>query len=155
MQVEGKLQPAVATQVESPIEATNQPSSAMPAKSTTKTKNAKVENRSIRVQLEKIERLMNMFEESVIERGRIDELAQTIQNKELIEHLNRLGDISKDIQNVLLNMRMVPIETVFNRFAYGTYVSERFREKIDLQITGEDTEVDKIVIDEIGDHSFI
>ena len=35
--------------------------------------------------------------------------------------------------------------------AYGTYVSERFREKIDLQITGEDTEVDKIVIDEIGD----
>lgn len=111
-----------------------------------------MENRSIRVQLEKIERLMNMFEESVIERGRIDELAQTIQNKELIEHLNRLGDISKDIQNVLLNMRMVPIETVFNRFpAYGTYVSERFREKIDLQITGEDTEVDKIVIDEIGD----
>ena len=75
-----------------------------------------MENRSIRVQLEKIERLMNMFEESVIERGRIDELAQAIQNKELIEHLNRLGDISKDIQNVLLNMRMVPIETVFNRF---------------------------------------
>ncbi len=47
------------------------------------------------MQLEKIERLMNMFEESVIERGRIDELAQAIQNKELIEHLNRLGDISK------------------------------------------------------------
>lgn len=116
VQVEEMLQPAVATQVESPIVATNQPTSAMPAKSTTKTKNAKVENRSIRVQLEKIERLMNMFEESVIERGRIDELAQTIQNKELIEHLNRLGDISKDIQNVLLNMRMVPIETVFNRF---------------------------------------
>ncbi|MGU3441889.1 chemotaxis protein CheW [Bacillus cereus] len=139
VQVEGKLQPAVATQVESPIEATNQPSSAMPAKSTTKTKNAKVENRSIRVQLEKIERLMNMFEESVIERGRIDELAQTIQNKELIEHLNRLGDISKDIQNVLLNMRMVRM------------LAKDLGEKIDLQITGEDTEVDKIVIDEIGD----
>ncbi|SMD39670.1 chemotaxis protein CheA [Bacillus sp. JKS001846] len=139
VQVEEKLQPAVATQVESPIEATNQPSSAMPAKSTTKTKNAKVENRSIRVQLEKIERLMNMFEESVIERGRIDELAQTIQNKELIEHLNRLGDISKDIQNVLLNMRMVRM------------LAKDLGKKIDLQITGEDTEVDKIVIDEIGD----
>ncbi|HEF7290083.1 MULTISPECIES: chemotaxis protein CheA [Bacillus] len=152
VQVEGKLQPAVATQVESPIEATNQPSSAMPAKSTTKTKNAKVENRSIRVQLEKIERLMNMFEESVIERGRIDELAQTIQNKELIEHLNRLGDISKDIQNVLLNMRMVPIETVFNRFPRMVrMLAKDLGKKIDLQITGEDTEVDKIVIDEIGD----
>ncbi|HFJ9424484.1 chemotaxis protein CheA [Bacillus cereus] len=152
VQVEEKLQPAVVTQVKSPIEATNQPSSAMPAKSTTKTKNAKVENRSIRVQLEKIERLMNMFEESVIERGRIDELAQTIQNKELIEHLNRLGDISKDIQNVLLNMRMVPIETVFNRFPRMVrMLAKDLGKKIDLQITGEDTEVDKIVIDEIGD----
>ncbi|MGE6961183.1 chemotaxis protein CheW [Bacillus thuringiensis] len=152
VQVEEKLQPAVVTQVKSPIEATNQPSSTMPAKSTTKTKNAKVENRSIRVQLEKIERLMNMFEESVIERGRIDELAQIIQNKELIEHLNRLGDISKDIQNVLLNMRMVPIETVFNRFPRMVrMLAKDIGKKIDLQITGEDTEVDKIVIDEIGD----
>lgn len=152
VQVEEKLQPAVVTQVKSPIEATNQPPSTMPAKSTTKTKNAKVENRSIRVQLEKIERLMNMFEESVIERGRIDELAQTIQNKELIEHLNRLGDISKDIQNVLLNMRMVPIETVFNRFPRMVrMLAKDLGKKIDLQITGEDTEVDKIVIDEIGD----
>ena len=109
-----------------------------------------MENRSIRVQLEKIERLMNMFEESVIERGRIDELAQTIQNKELIEHLNRLGDISKDIQNVLLNMRMVPIETVFNRFPRMVRMLAKDLGKIDLQITGEDTEVDKIVIDEIA-----
>ncbi|MGH1042615.1 chemotaxis protein CheA [Bacillus wiedmannii] len=141
-----------ATHVESTKEVSKQPASATPAKSTAKTKNGKVENRSIRVQLEKIERLMNMFEESVIERGRIDELAQAIQNKELIEHLNRLGDISKDIQNVLLNMRMVPIETVFNRFPRMVrMLAKDLGKKIDLQITGEDTEVDKIVIDEIGD----
>ncbi|HDR4592353.1 TPA: chemotaxis protein CheA [Bacillus cereus] len=141
-----------ATHVESTKEVSKQSTNATPAKSTTKTKNGKVENRSIRVQLEKIERLMNMFEESVIERGRIDELAQAIQNKELIEHLNRLGDISKDIQNVLLNMRMVPIETVFNRFPRMVrMLAKDLGKKIDLQITGEDTEVDKIVIDEIGD----
>lgn len=150
--IEAVVQPAMVTQMETPIEEVAQPASATSAKSTTKTKNAKVENRSIRVQLEKIERLMNMFEESVIERGRIDELAQTIQNKELIEHLNRLGDISKDIQNVLLNMRMVPIETVFNRFPRMVrMLAKDLGKKIDLQITGEDTEVDKIVIDEIGD----
>ncbi|MBL2556950.1 chemotaxis protein CheA, partial [Klebsiella pneumoniae] len=80
-----------ATHVESTKEVSKQSTNATPAKSTGKTKNGKVENRSIRVQLEKIERLMNMFEESVIERGRIDELAQAIQNKELIEHLNRFG----------------------------------------------------------------
>lgn len=141
-----------ATHVESTKEVLKQSANATPAKSAAKTKNGKVENRSIRVQLEKIERLMNMFEESVIERGRIDELAQAIQNKELIEHLNRLGDISKDIQNVLLNMRMVPIETVFNRFPRMVrMLAKDLGKKIDLQITGEDTEVDKIVIDEIGD----
>ncbi|PFJ17255.1 chemotaxis protein CheA [Bacillus cereus] len=149
VQVGENGQPIVASRVES-SQTTNTISA--PAKNNSKTKNAKVENRSIRVQLEKIERLMNMFEESVIERGRIDELAETIQNKELIEHLNRLGDISKDIQNVLLNMRMVPIETVFNRFPRMVrMLAKDLGKKIDLQITGEDTEVDKIVIDEIGD----
>ncbi|HDX9610600.1 chemotaxis protein CheA [Bacillus toyonensis] len=152
VQIEKMIQSSAVAQVVSPVEAPKQPANTTPAKSTVKTKNAKVENRSIRVQLEKIETLMNMFEESVIERGRIDELAQTIQNKELIEHLNRLGDISKDIQNVLLNMRMVPIETVFNRFPRMVrMLAKDLGKKIDLQITGESTEVDKIVIDEIGD----
>lgn len=152
VQIEKMIQSSAVAQVVTPVEAPKQPANTTPAKSTVKTKNAKVENRSIRVQLEKIETLMNMFEESVIERGRIDELAQTIQNKELIEHLNRLGDISKDIQNVLLNMRMVPIETVFNRFPRMVrMLAKDLGKKIDLQITGEDTEVDKIVIDEIGD----
>ncbi|MBJ8015567.1 chemotaxis protein CheA [Bacillus mycoides] len=149
---EGIVQSIAATQLDPSLEVRTPTASTTPAKSNTKTKNAKVENRSIRVQLEKIERLMNMFEESVIERGRIDELAETIQNKELIEHLNRLGDISKDIQNVLLNMRMVPIETVFNRFPRMVrMLAKDLGKKIDLQIKGEDTEVDKIVIDEIGD----
>ncbi|MGE6309764.1 chemotaxis protein CheW [Bacillus cereus] len=152
VQVEETIQQVETRQLESSLELPIQPVSNTSTKRTTKTKNAKVENRSIRVQLEKIETLMNMFEESVIERGRIDELAETIQNKELIEHLNRLRDISKDIQNVLLNMRMVPIETVFNRFPRMVrMLAKDLGKKIDLQITGEDTEVDKIVIDEIGD----
>lgn len=152
VQVEETIPQVETRQLKSPLELPIQPVSNTSTKSTTKTKNAKVENRSIRVQLEKIETLMNMFEESVIERGRIDELAETIQNKELIEHLNRLGDISKDIQNVLLNMRMVPIETVFNRFPRMVrMLAKDLGKKIDLQIKGEDTEVDKIVIDEIGD----
>ncbi|MBE7118970.1 chemotaxis protein CheW [Bacillus cereus] len=152
VQVEEMIQQVETRQMGASLELSTPPVSNTSTKSITKTKNAKVENRSIRVQLEKIERLMNMFEESVIERGRIDELAETIQNKELIEHLNRLGDISKDIQNVLLNMRMVPIETVFNRFPRMVrMLAKDLEKKIDLQITGEDTEVDKIVIDEIGD----
>ncbi|EUJ29028.1 Chemotaxis protein CheA [Listeria grayi] len=112
----------------------------------------KVESKSIRVQLEKIEKLMNIFEESVIERAKIDEIAEKTHNKELMEHLKRFGTISKEIQNGLLEMRMVPIDSVFNRFPKMVRtLAKDLGKKIDLIIEGADTEVDKIVIDEIGD----
>lgn len=121
-------------------------------KTTQKAAAALAENKSIRVQLEKIEQLMNVFEESVVERGKIEDVAQRLKQKELTEHLNRLADTSKEIQNLLLSMRMVPIETVFNRYPKMVRtLSKELGKKIDLVITGEDTEVDKIVIDEIGD----
>ncbi|MBC1953300.1 chemotaxis protein CheA [Listeria welshimeri] len=118
------------------------------AKQTTK----RLENKTIRVQLEKIEKLMNVFEESVIERARIDEIAEKTNNKELMEHLGRFSSISKEIQNGLLNMRMVPVDSVFNRFPKMIRtLAKELGKKIDLVIEGADTEVDKIVIDEIGD----
>ncbi len=110
------------------------------------------ESKSIRVQLEKIEQLMNIFEESVVERGKIEEIAQHMKDKDLMEHLNRLGDISKEIQNNLLSMRMVPIETVFSRYPKMVRtLAKDLGKEIDLVILGEDTEVDKIVIDKIND----
>ncbi|MBC1743004.1 chemotaxis protein CheA [Listeria welshimeri] len=118
------------------------------AKQTTK----RLENKTIRVQLEKIEKLMNVFEESVIERARIDEIAEKTNNKELMEHLGRFSSNSKEIQNGLLNMRMVPVDSVFNRFPKMVRtLAKELGKKIDLVIEGADTEVDKIVIDEIGD----
>lgn len=123
-----------------------------PIKKTAKQTTKRLENKTIRVQLEKIEKLMNVFEESVIERARIDEIAEKTNNKELMEHLGRFSSISKEIQNGLLNMRMVPVDSVFNRFPKMVRtLSKELGKKIDLVIEGADTEVDKIVIDEIGD----
>ncbi|WP_271005664.1 chemotaxis protein CheA [Listeria seeligeri] len=123
-----------------------------PIKKTAKQTTKRLENKTIRVQLEKIEKLMNVFEESVIERARIDEIAEKTNNKELMEHLGRFSSISKEIQNGLLNMRMVPVDSVFNRFPKMVRtLAKELGKKIDLVIEGADTEVDKIVIDEIGD----
>ncbi|WP_338650624.1 chemotaxis protein CheA [Listeria seeligeri] len=123
-----------------------------PIKKTAKQTTKRLENKTIRVQLEKIEKLMNVFEESVIERARIDEIAEKTNNKELMEHLDRFSSISKEIQNGLLNMRMVPVDSVFNRFPKMVRtLAKELGKKIDLVIEGADTEVDKIVIDEIGD----
>ncbi|MBC1443432.1 chemotaxis protein CheA [Listeria seeligeri] len=125
---------------------------AEPIKKTAKQPTKRLENKTIRVQLEKIEKLMNVFEESVIERARIDEIAEKTNNKELMEHLGRFSSISKEIQNGLLNMRMVPVDSVFNRFPKMVRtLAKELGKKIDLVIEGADTEVDKIVIDEIGD----
>lgn len=123
-----------------------------PIKKAAKQATKRLENKTIRVQLEKIEKLMNVFEESVIERARIDEIAEKTNNKELMEHLGRFSSISKEIQNGLLNMRMVPVDSVFNRFPKMVRtLAKELGKKIDLVIEGADTEVDKIVIDEIGD----
>ena len=109
-------------------------------------------NSTIRVNLEKIEELVNMFEETVIERGHIEEIAKSLENKELQERLEKLSNVSKDLQNLVLNMRMVPVETVFNRFPRMVRtLAKDLGKKIDLVIDGEDTEIDRIVIDEIGD----
>lgn len=112
----------------------------------------KIENKSIRVNLEKIEQLMNMFEESVIERGRIEEIVHKVGDTHLEERIQRLASISKDLQNLVLNMRMVPVETVFNRFPRMIrQLAKDLGKDINLVITGEETEIDRIVIDEIGD----
>ena len=127
-----------------PAKKSNKPSQATPKK--------QFESRSIRVNLDKIEHLMNMFEETVIERGRIEELIQVIENPELHEHVQRLATVSKELQNLVLNMRMVPIETIFNRFPRMVRsLSKDLGKEIDLIIEGEDTEIDRIVSDEVGD----
>ncbi|MDA1674496.1 chemotaxis protein CheA [Bacillus cereus group sp. TH152-1LC] len=109
-------------------------------------------SQTIRVNIEKIEDLMNMFEETVIERGRIEEIAQQMENQELNERLQRLANVSKELQNIVLNMRMVPVETVFNRFPRMIRsLAKDLGKSINLIIKGEDTEIDRIVIDEIGD----
>lgn len=114
--------------------------------------NGKVENKTIRVNLEKIEDLMNMFEETVIERGRIEELVYKLEHPELHERIQRLDIISKELQNLVLNMRMVPVETVFNRFPRMVrQLSKDLNKQIELVISGQETEIDRIVIDEIGD----
>jgi two-component system chemotaxis sensor kinase CheA len=63
-----------------------------------------------------------------------------------------MSRISGDLQNIILNMRMVPIETVFNRFPRMVrQLARDLNKKINLEIVGAETELDRTVIDEIGD----
>lgn len=112
----------------------------------------KISNKTIRVNIERLDILMNLFEELVIDRGRLEQISSNLKDQELHETVERMSRVTGDLQNIILNMRMVPVETVFNRFPRMVrQLARDLNKKIDLQIIGAETELDRTVIDEIGD----
>ncbi|RIW36427.1 chemotaxis protein CheA [Bacillus salacetis] len=115
-------------------------------------KQAGAGNKTIRVNIERLDILMNLFEELVIDRGRLEQISKDLDHPELNETVERMSRISGDLQNIILNMRMVPVETVFNRFPRMIrQLARDLNKKIELDIIGAETELDRTVIDEIGD----
>ncbi|WP_252503587.1 chemotaxis protein CheA [Sporosarcina sp. Marseille-Q4943] len=114
--------------------------------------NAHNANKTIRVNIERLDILMNLFEELVIDRGRLQSIASELHNPDLNETVERMTRVSGDLQNIILNMRMIPVETVFNRFPKMVrQLARDLDKKINLEIIGAETELDRTVIDEIGD----
>ncbi|MEI2400943.1 chemotaxis protein CheA, partial [Paenibacillus phytohabitans] len=109
-------------------------------------------NKTIRVNIERLDILMNLFEELVIDRGRLEQISRDLEHPELNETVEHMSRISGDLQNIILTMRMVPVETVFNRFPRMVrQLAKDLHKEINLQIIGAETELDRTVIDEIGD----
>ncbi|MDT9023944.1 chemotaxis protein CheA [Rossellomorea yichunensis] len=120
------------------------------ANSTSRQSNAS--SKTIRVNIERLDVLMNLFEELVIDRGRLEQISKDLNNPELNETVERMTRISGDLQSIILTMRMVPVETVFNRFPRMVrQLARDLNKKIELEIIGAETELDRTVIDEIGD----
>lgn len=108
--------------------------------------------KTIRVNIERLDILMNLFEELVIDRGRLEQISSDLNHYELHETVERMSRISSDLQNIILTMRMVPIDTVFNRFPRMIRQLARDLDKeVEIEIIGAETELDRTVIDEIGD----
>lgn len=109
-------------------------------------------SRTIRVDIERLDVLMNLFSELLIDRVRLEQLASESNNQELTDTVEHMSRVSSDLQNIVLKLRMVPVDTVFNRFPRMVRdLAKTLDKKIDLIITGAETELDRTVIDEIGD----
>lgn len=108
--------------------------------------------KSIRVNIEKLDSLINLFEELIIDRGRLEEITKEINHPVLKETVEKISRVSSDLQSIVLNLRMVPVSTVFNRFPKMVrQLARNLQKKIQLVISGEETELDRTVIDQIGD----
>jgi two-component system chemotaxis sensor kinase CheA len=109
-------------------------------------------SKTIRVDINKLDELMNLMAELVIARSRIIETLNKYDVKDVDESLTQLSRITLDLQNVVMKIRMVPIAFVFNRFPRLVRdLAKDLGKKINFIIQGEETELDRTVVDEIGD----
>ena len=117
-----------------------------------------VVNRSVRVDIEKLDDLMNLVSELIIAKNGLVAISPTelaadeVRNGNFREQVEYLERITTNIHQSVMKVRMVPIESVVNRFPRMIRdLSKKLDKKMELYMTGEETELDRTVIDEIGD----
>jgi two-component system chemotaxis sensor kinase CheA len=109
-------------------------------------------NQTVRVDIGKLDKLMNLVGELVINKSRLEQIAKTANDSALSETVIQINKITSDLQNITMGARMVPIEQVFNRFPRMVRdLSKELGKDIDLVMEGKETELDRKIIDEIAD----
>lgn len=116
------------------------------------TAQSKKVHQSVRVDLERLDKLMNMVSELVIHRTRLEQITTDYKAQELNETLEQVARTTSDLQDLVMKIRMLPLDIVFNRFPRMIRdLSVELGKEINFIIEGQDTELDRTVIDEIGE----
>ena len=149
--------PAASPEIKKPVLAAVQPQPQMQQMHPAVT--APVET-TIRVDVERLDNVMNLVGELVLSRNRIFNIASKLELKypedeftdTLIEVVSNLNLITTDLQLAVMKTRMQPVKKVFSKFPRMVRdLSKELGKEIELNIAGEETELDKSVIEEIGD----
>ena len=115
---------------------------------------------TIRVDVKRLDHLMNLIGELVLAKNRLikinDDVEERYEGEEFLEELNQVVSIvslvTTDLQIAVMKTRMLPIGKVFNKFPRMIRdLSRELNKKIELEISGEETELDKSIVEEIGD----
>ncbi len=117
------------------------------------------EANSIRVEIEKIDKLLNLVGEMVINQSMLNQFSSSNRNDratgvstELDNGLAILERTTRELQEAVMNIRMLPVSTTFNRFPRLVYdLSSKLGKSVELTIAGESTELDKTVLETIAD----
>ena len=113
-------------------------------------------NRTIRVDIEKLDALMNQVSELLIAKNSLVSISASeggnFANQGFREQVESLERITTNLHESVMKVRMVPIESVVNKFPRMIRdLSRSLNKKMELYMTGEDTELDRTVVDQIGD----
>ncbi|MBE5905927.1 MAG: chemotaxis protein CheA [Lachnospiraceae bacterium] len=120
------------------------------------TANKPVTSRTVRVDIEKLDTLMNQVSELIIAKNSIVSISNTegdgTHSQSFAEQIEYLERITTSLHESVMKARMVPIESVVNKFPRMIRdLSKTLQKPMDLVMTGEDTELDRTVVDQIGD----
>jgi two-component system chemotaxis sensor kinase CheA len=118
------------------------------------------ENSTIKVDIERLDALVNLVGELVIDRGRFVNIEEDIRVKtkehgitaKMSETVQLFGRHMNEIQDIIMKVRMVPIGNTFNKFTRIVRdISRQLGKDIELTIIGEETELDKTLVEQLGD----
>ena len=129
---------------------------AQPASGKKQTVAKPVTGRTVRVDIEKLDALMNQVSELIIAKNSLVSISSTdsgdFQSQSFHEQIEYLERITTNLHESVMKVRMVPIESVVNKFPRMIRdLSRKLGKKMELSMTGEDTELDRTVVDQIGD----
>ncbi|MBU3155053.1 chemotaxis protein CheA [Clostridium estertheticum] len=109
-------------------------------------------HQSVRVELDRLDKFMNMVSELVIHRTRLEQISSVHKLTDLNETLEQVARATSELQELVMKIRMLPLEVVFNRFPRMIRdISKNLNKDMELVIQGQETELDRTVIDEIGE----
>lgn len=120
------------------------------------TSNKPVTSRTVRVDIEKLDALMNQVSELIIAKNSLVSISTTeggnFENQTFHEQIEYLERITTSLHESVMKVRMVPIESVVNKFPRMIRdLSRKLNKSMELYMSGEDTELDRTVVDQIGD----
>ncbi|WP_024866432.1 chemotaxis protein CheA [Butyrivibrio sp. FCS014] len=111
-----------------------------------------VVNRTVRVDIEKLDVLMNLVSELIIAKNSLISAANTSGVSNVNEQIEYLESVTTNLHESVMKVRMVPIESVLQKFPRMIRdLNKTLGKKMELTMTGEETEMDRTVVDEIGD----
>jgi len=123
-------------------------------------KKAQTVEQTIRVDVKRLDHLMNLIGELVLAKNRLikinDDVEERYEGEGFLEELNQVVSIvslvTTDLQIAVMKTRMLPIGKVFNKFPRMIRdLSRELNKKIELELYGEETELDKSIVEEVGD----
>lgn len=111
-----------------------------------------VEVPSIRVGLDRLDSLMDVVGELVINKIRLTNVSQDVDNKAIQEGISQMGRLTSELQTLMMQTRLVPLAYIFDRFPRMIRdLATEEKKEVDLEVTGSEIGMDRSILDEIND----